>query len=268
MVLRTTASISVTLALVLLMAACSDDDGDAGPAGVTSTTASASSTTGPDPTLEPVVACETPSEDLPPVGEVDDAARGPADLDGDGRDDSITIYAFDGAFRMRAELAQATVDAALPIEDRTAEPAVLGGHDVDGDGTEELFFTAGQGAAATVVGVATLSQDRLGGGAREHCELTSVRGPDGSLLRVAVGASAATQQGLECRDDRLVELRGETTDGERYQWSETVMALEGAALSVVQTNGGTYRSPADAEEIRRLGTLTCGDIALSTVQGA
>lgn len=244
-------SLLVLVAMVLVamvLGGCSDEDGTDGAEGASTSTIRGTTTTG---RADPEVVCEESAVDLAPVGPVEEQAQEVVDLDGDGAGDLVTIYGEAGSFRVRADMEGTSVDAPLPIEDRTAEPRVLGGHDVDGGGTGEMFFEAARGAAAVVVGLVTLT---------DACELRSVRAPDGSLARFPVGASAATQQGLACRNDRLVALTGETTDGRQYQWSEVVMELEGAGLSVVSTDEGTYRSPADGAEIRRLGTLTCGDV--------
>jgi hypothetical protein len=152
-----------------------------------------------------------------------------------------------------AEIEGRPVELVLAIEDRTAEPRVLGRHDVDGDGAGEVFVELGRGAAAAVVGLVTVAGD---------CELAPVLGPDGFLAQLPVGASAATQRGVACRDDRLVELSGETTDGRTFRWTSRTLELVDTAFTVAETDEGTYTSPQDDEEIRRLGALDCGPVTL------
>lgn len=154
---------------------------------------------------------------------------------------------------LHARVADRDVEHRLAIEDRTAEPRVLGSHDIDGDGAEEVFVEVSRGAAAIVIGLVTVTSD---------CELATVQGPDGFVAQLPVGASAATQRGLACRGGELIELTGETDDGRTYRWSSRTFALVDDTLAVARTDQGTYTSPEDDEEIRRLGSLDCGSVTL------
>ena len=215
---------------VLGISGCGDDDGPA--ASGTSTTSSIG-----------------PSAQTTTTGIDDVDGERPC---GDGPNDARVSRRGD-QWVLEAEINGRPVEHVMALEDRSAEPRVLGRHDIDGDGDGELFVEIGRGAAAAVVGLVTLSDD---------CELATVLGPDGFVAQLPVGASAAAQQGVVCRDNQLNELNGETTDGRTYRWTSRTLELVGSALTVAETGEGTYTTPEDDEEIRRLGTLDCGPVTL------
>lgn len=220
----------------LLLAGCGDDsdDGDEPGASQASTTSSTSSGETADPSST------TTAGDAPAAA----CGRGPQNARVSARGDQWVLS---------AQVQGEPVERELLVEDRTAEPRVLGSHDVDGDGAVELFLEMGRGASATAISLITVT---------DECELATVQLPDGFIAQFPVGASAATQDGLACRDDQLMELHGETDDGRTYRWTSRTLSLDGATLAEVGGDNGTYTSPEDDDKIRRLGTLDCGAVSL------
>lgn len=240
-------SVAVAVSLLLATGACSTgSDDDEGTTGATTTSRPAASpTTADDQRCAPA--------DLTPLDSASPGATVTLDADGDDEPDSAGTYRTDEGWFLWVD-APGGGTVPIPMEDRTAEPRPLGGHDVDGDGADELFVEVSSGASASVVLLARVVD----------CTPLLVQAEGGGTvgLRFPVGASAATQQGLRCEGIHLVAVKAGTDDGSTYEWREDRFALDGDQVRRVDERSGMARSPADDGLIRSFGALECGEVRL------
>lgn len=234
----------VALALVAALGACGDDDdGDTAAATTappTTTTTEATTTTTAPPACPSVAVPDGAQE----VTELD------GDADGDGADDELRTYRVAEEWHLQVELAaEGGADLVVPSFGGTV--GVVGGADLDGDGTDEVWARTGSGASATIVGLARLVD----------CELVRVTFATGDLAELPVGGSVGTTAGLACDDGSGVTAFTATlTEGTSYDVAATSYRLEGTQL----VEAGTEATTADAtdESFLRYASFDCGDLSL------
>lgn len=236
------------VALGALGAGCSDDD-EAAPE--TTTTSERTTTTEATTTTTQPPACGAVA--VPPGAE--ELTEVPGDADGDGADDTLRTYRVGEEWHLQVELA-ADGGADLPLPSFGGAVGIIGGADVDGDGTDELWARTGSGASATIVGLA-----RLVG-----CELVRVTFASGELAELPIGGSVGTTSGLECRDapDDPADLIGYTAtlaDGTTYEVAAVRFALEGTSLVEQGTDTSTVDA-LDGDAFLPVTSFRCGDLVL------
>ncbi len=127
------------------------------------------------------------------------------DLDGDGDTDVMTVYGLGPessptAWRIRVETAAGEAfDSPLDADVSGLAPiTAVGGGDIDGDGTDELFSVVGAGASATIVAIHT----------RDGCDLVPLT-VGAAPAQFPVGGSVGSMGGLTCTEERtLIEWSG------------------------------------------------------------
>lgn len=251
-------------ALLLLLAAsataCGEGESSEPDASTTTASAKATTTTEADATTttEPEATaagtCDEGDAGDPPTAEEPGVSVAIVDADGDDLDDDVTVYPSGDPepWLLHIEWGAGGQSAAVVTPaSPDAGVEVLGGHDVDGDGDQEIFVRVGQGASASLVGLYEI----LG------CTPERVRN-GGSPAVFPVGASVGNQSGLACFSDLLVSYEGQTPDAETYEWAALHHALSGADLSVVDSETGTYTRPQDDGEIAALSNLDCPGVFL------
>ncbi|MGQ0432428.1 MAG: hypothetical protein ACT452_08485 [Microthrixaceae bacterium] len=244
------------LAVAVLLAACGTSKGD-GPGTTTTTTPGASTTTGATGTTGPTTSIATiQCADHPVSEEAADLQSETADLDGDGGDDTVRSYRLGEAeWHLNVALARGGgADLRVATYDNSVV-SVLGGADVDGDGADELWARTGQGASATIIGLA-----RLVG-----CELARVTAPGGEPAELPVGGSVGTASGVECdaRVDPTADLTTYTATNlgdDRYEVRATEHTLDGTML----VERGTHTSEATIGDsaFGRATSFSCDDLSL------
>lgn len=244
------------LAAATLLASCGKSDVD-GPGPTTTTTSQASTTTDPTDTSGPTSSIATVACAEHPVSEeAADVESETADLDGDGVDDTIRSYRLGEAeWHLNVALARGGgADLVVATYDGSVV-SVLGGADVDGDGADELWARTGQGASATIIGLA-----RLVG-----CDLVRVTAPGGEPAELPVGGSVGTASGVECdaQADPTADLTTYTATNmgdDRYEVRATEHALDGTML----VDRGTHTSQATIGDstFGRATSFSCDDLSL------
>lgn len=241
------------LIVAALLTACSKSPAD-GPGTTTTTTPRASTTTGPTGPTTSIATIKC--ADRPVSEEATDVQSEVADLDGDGIDDTVRSYRLGEAeWHLNVALARGGgADLRVATYDDSVV-SVLGGADVDGDGADELWARTGQGASATVIGLA-----RLVG-----CDLVRVTAPGGEPVELPVGGSVGTASGVECdaRVDATADLTTYTATNlgdDRYEVRATEHALDGTML----VDRGTYTSEATIgdDAFGRASSFSCDDLSL------
>lgn len=243
--MRRTVAVAALLVLTGALAACGDDDG-AGPPTSTTTTTEAPTTTEPTTTTEPEPAC-------PPVSVPEDAAEVTeldGDADGDGTDDELRSYRVDQEWHLQVELA-ADGGADLVVPSFGGSVGIIGGADVDGDDTDEVWARTGSGASATIVGLARLVD----------CELVRVTFPAGDLAELPIGGSVGTTSGLSCPDGGgLTAFTATLTAGTSYDVAAVTYRLEGTAL--VETGTENMAVDATDDTFIQYASFECGALTL------
>ncbi|MFV2039780.1 MAG: hypothetical protein ACC660_06015, partial [Acidimicrobiales bacterium] len=199
------------------------------------------------------------------AGDPTGATTALADFDGDGEDDQILVYRVgedtsEDTWRIRVEtVAGESFDSPLVLEVGSgADPAVLGGTDIDGDtSTDEIFAVVGAGASTILVAIIV----------RDECELVQA-GSGGQAQSFPVGGSLANIGGLECvaADDGATEsfiawtgtADFEAEDG-RYVMEGVEYQLRGSELIEI----GLRSVEANIREADFVyGQLSCGAVNL------
>ncbi len=116
------------------------------------------------------------------------------DLDGDGSDEYVSVVASDG-WHVVAEGSSLSSSVQLSGGADTVEARLVGGADVDGDGSQELFVATGGGAYVTEL--ALLGYD--------ECGLFEYALADESPVRFYSGASVGNGEAVLCSGDGLIE---------------------------------------------------------------
>ena len=219
------AALVVTIALV---AACSSNGGSS------SSTASSGATTAPS-TIAPSttattapMACATPPATAP--ASTVRATQGRADVDGDGTDDTVTVYgtgtdAAPGPWYVAVDVGGAIGRRQVVIADADPDDAnqnirYLGV--AEAGGAPVVFAVVGSGASATIVGLFQLV----------GCDLVRVQTPTKSLVTFTIGGTVTHLNGARCRGGHDLELlQALSDDGTTYSGSSAVAVVAVGALT-------------------------------------
>ena len=218
----------------------------------------------PTPTPEPPESVATEPCAAGLAGTPVAASTAPADVDGDGALDQVTVYGTGSAaspapWRIRVDFASGeATDSPIAI-DPNAAGIPIGGADVDGDGsTDEVFVAVGAGASAVIVAIYTLV----------GCDMMQATN-GGAPIGFPIGGSVQNLGGLQCIDtDRngvnntivawLATAVGDTGDG-TYAIEGVEYRLRGTELSEV----GVRTLQANVSEADFVyANLTCGGVSL------
>lgn len=258
--------LAVVAVAVLVLGACGDDGGDDGADGAGSTTSSAPSTTestddpgstttsdpeGTTTTAGPGGAC--PDEAPVPDGASDvQSAPLPFDGDGDGIDDDLSVFRFEDAWWVQVEWG-AGGSGAVTIDDAGMGARPLGGHDLDGDGTDEAWIAMSGPASGSLVGVVRT----------QGCGLWPVLDAgSGQPFVFPVTGSIGAFSGASCEsigDISLIQGQLVDEDAGEYEVGETPYTYDPAAGTV--TAGFGDGGGAGFDEVGSLATLACGNLA-------
>jgi hypothetical protein len=228
--------------LAVALGACGDDD-DAAPETTTSaapTTTDESTTT----TAPPACAPASVPDDAVEVSEAD------GDVDGDGSGDVLRTYLSGADWHLQVELA-ADGGADLVVPSFGGLVGIIGGADVDGDGTDEVWLRTGSGASATIVGLARLVD----------CDLVRVTFAGDQLAELPVGGSVGTTSGLECSGSTITAYTASLREGTTYDVTGTEYTLDGSVLTESGTSTATVDALDDAAFVP-VSTFSCGDLVL------
>ena len=253
--------------MALLLAACSGGGGKAAKTGKTTTTKELAppTTTLSASTLPPVtsatrttaapVACPDSAQ---PDGAAD-VSSAQADVDGDGKPDTVKVYRLGPAaqivsWHVRVERNGGGVaDLALSGQNPGAGAVKLvGGANAAGDGSDEIFVRVGSGASTVLVEAFAFRNCRV-----EALTL------NGEPLVLGVGGSVTHQDGVECTDadndksSDLVAYSAQSTDGKAFRGTTKVYKLSGSTLTLSRTDDLTYTVP----DKQHTG-FTCGSLTL------
>lgn len=161
------------------------------------------------PPLGSAEAPSDPCEPGPASGEVVSSAAVDLGGDGDGptagADDTLQVLRLsDGEWRLRIERAGApAIEGALEVDPLgEGVAAAIGGADIDGDGTDELFSIVGTGGELLVVAVHVVV----------GCELLPVA-LGGEPVAFPVGADTTTAASLSCADAGALAAHAEASAG-------------------------------------------------------
>ncbi|HSL57867.1 MAG TPA: hypothetical protein VK866_08500 [Acidimicrobiales bacterium] len=259
---------------LLLLAACSDDDSSdaadeaaattAGPATTVDDPATTSApTTAPPTTAGPTTtaapATTTPPDSCPDVAPVPAGAEGVQaatvayDGDGDGVDDTLSVFRHDGAWWVQVEWASGG-SAAVTVDDADIGLGMrpLGGHDLDGDGLDEAFLALGGPASGVIVAVI-----RTAG-----CGVTPVVDDASGLpFTFPVTASIGSFSGASCEGAGDLELVfGSLVDAALGEYEAGTVPYDLTPEGRMVAGPGDGGS-ASTDDVGALATLDCGDLA-------
>jgi len=221
-------------------------DGDDDAARSTTTTESTTTTTEATTTTTQAPAC--PAVSVP--DEAQEVTELDGDADGDGNDDELRTYRVgEEEWHLQVELA-ADGGSDLVLPTFGGGVGLIGGADVDGDGTDEVWARTGSGASATIVGLATLVD----------CTLERVTFPTGELAELPIGGSVGTASGLVCGDAVVTAYTATSTEGSTYEVVAVTYGLEGTAL--VERGTDTTTVEATDADFLRYTSFTCGNLSL------
>ncbi len=227
------------------------------PPATTSTTIGAATTTEPPATTSttlPATTTTVPSacpQAPPPAADAADATSIGADFDGDGLADVLSTYIVpsEARWHVRVEFGAGGSDDVQIVDSNMATPArPIGGHDVDGDGTNEAFVTVGSGASAVLVGLYDVAA----------CGLTRIT-IDADPAVFPVGATIGSVSGLACDVvGDLDRLFAQQVAEDEYEGGFEPFTLTGSVLTSGFGDGAGF----SAAEAAALATLDCGTLAL------
>ncbi len=256
----------LTTALALLVAACSGDDPPESvapppPVSTTTTSPPSSSSTTPPEDSTPSSSTSTPTGgggdcpaaegSLPPAGATD-VSEASTDVDGDGEADRVLAYRRgDGNRRVAVELAaggSAAVDASESTIDGPSPLSVLGGADLGGDG-QTVFVVTGGGASVVVVGLFQFVE----------CAMSRVLLQSGQPAEFPVGGGVTHADGLACAGGALVQRSATSTDGERFDTTDTRFQVDGNTL-VGQGAPVTDTLSGDEDALDAYSTIDCSTL--------
>ncbi len=177
-----------------------------------------------------------------------------ADVDGDGRDDAVTVHVVDDLTVAVAVEHAAGGRTVRSWSDETvatfAALRVAAVGDVEGDGDDDLWLVVGAGASAEVVSLVVA----------DGCDLD--RPLDGAVANAfAVGASVGAVSGVEClraddAADVAVHDAGRSQDG-AYRGTTTRWRVVDGALERVDVEPLAAEPGADPADVLRFGELGC-----------
>ncbi len=179
----------------------------------------------------------------------------PVDVDGDDLLDLMTVFREEETWGLRIDVGVGggVVEAILDVF--ALDPvAAIGGFDIEGDGSDELFVKVGSGAYATLIQLFDF----------EDCTITPITldaiddANDGVTAIFGVGASIGTVSALTCDGTQLWTLDANLSDdGTFYEVMEVPYTLSGSVL----TQGFGDGAIVAADE--SFGPLfSCGDLTL------
>jgi len=247
------------LLIAVALAACSlgeDSPALEGEVPPSETTISEPSTTTTRPTTTTSPACPEVERATSDEGEVERAL----DADGDGEEDVAQMFADDDGTRSLVVGLSAGGGAVEVLPDVGEEVALLGGADVDGDGSDELWLRVGSGAATVVLALYQL----------EGCRLEAVVFPNGDRVELPIGGSVANVVGAECASGResvvdreadLLVYEGRLVPGaaDEYEVTTTEHRLDRAVLTPSPDGSRTETSQPDLAVVAG---FRCGDLDL------
>ncbi len=223
---------------------------------VTTTIGAATTSGPPTPTSTTLPATTTTAApacpQAPPLAaDAADATFVGVDLDGDGLADLLSTYIVpsEARWHVRVEFGAGGSDDVQIVDSNMVGAArPIGGHDVDGDGTNEAFVTVGSGASALLVGLYDVAA----------CGLTRVTvGADPAVF--PIGATIGNVSGLACNVvgdlDRLFAQQVATDE---YEGGFEPFTLTGSVLTPGLGDGASF----SGAEAAALATLDCGTLAL------
>jgi hypothetical protein len=216
----------------------------------TSPASSTSSTEGPDTTPPP--SCP---KIFPGAGNPEQVDR-PADVDGDGRADTVSSFRAQGDpgehYVLQVSLAAgggATTD--IPADDGEASVAVLAGTAVDPhDPRQVVWVRVGSGAATTIVGAYHL----------DGCDLVAARFSNGDPVELPIGGTVGTVTGAACGsladpDADLLVYEATRLADERYEVVTTEYRWEDGTFTESPASAPTV---SDTDDPAALGHFACG----------
>ena len=259
----------------LVLASCATDTqsptttgATTGTSAITTTTTQAAatpSTTSPATTTEPIATTSTSTTTstttstapptscpaAPPLAAGTVAyAGGIGDFDGDGQSDQIATYqAGPDSWRLRVTFADGGgADAAITDAEDFAPPRPIGGFDIDGEGTDEVFISVGAGASTVQLGLFAVA----------GCVVSRVT-EGGAAAVFAVGASIGNVSGVVCPGDGTIHrVFAQYVAEDVYEGGFAPYALEGAVLTAFPGDGAGFT----ADEAFALAILDCGSLSL------
>jgi hypothetical protein len=173
-----------------------------------------------------------------------------ADFDGDATvDDLVTYTTGDQQWRIRVTFADGGgADALIADAEDFAPPRPIGGYDIDGDGTDEVFLTVGSGASTILIGFFDVAD----------CVATRIT--EGGVPAVfPIGASVGNVSGVSCPVVGEIHRNFAQYVAENdYEGGFEPFVLDGAVLTAGPGDGAAF----SAEEAFTLAVLDCGDLAL------
>ena len=239
-------SLTVTLALVLAVTACSgDDDGDDASSPDTTTT------TAPDVTIETssTTTAATAEGCTNPVEREEPANEGEVvDLDGDGQPDTVWVASPGDGRRVLGVTTAAGGGAKVDIE--SASPIAIQVLVADADDTPpvELFVSDNRGVQLW---------------AFDDCTLQPVTDPDGQPYLFDLGLRGYGT-GVGCTNGNLVGLNVVSEDVQgNVGWTSTVITRDALIADEGEVTEGTYKSPQDDPKIALLHQVTCNDLTMT-----
>ncbi len=203
----------------------------------TTTTTAPTTTTTAAPTTTTTAVRSTSTTALPtvcaPLSPIPASAMAvttvPVDVDGDALLDLMTVYRVEETWGLRIDvgIGGGVVEAILDVS--ALDPvAAIGGFDIEGDGTDELFVKVGSGAYATLIQLFDF----------KDCTITPITldtiddATDGVTAIFAVGASISNVNALNCDGTQLWTLAGDLSDdGTFYEVMEVPYTLSGSVLT-------------------------------------
>lgn len=251
-----------SLLVAVLLSACGGDDGESAASSTTaSVVTSVPALTAPTAPSTTTPATATPSTrpgcaDPAPEANATDVTSARADVNGDGRTDTVKVYR-DGppdqiaSWHLRAELGGGGgADLVLSgVDPGPAAVALVGPARVNGDASEEIWLRVGSGASTTLLGLFVF----------RACQLEAAT--LGGLQAVfPVGGSVRFRSGVECTDAGLAVYEAEGEGSPAYTGTTTVHRLNGATLTAGDGEPLSYSVSDPSAD--RYGTFTCGALTL------
>lgn len=167
--------------------------------------------------------------------------RSPGDVDGDGKNDRVTLEVKDCDHVLIARLTRVGVRRSL-FEEAISYPypRILGVVDINRDGKGEAFVEISRGASTMSVALFTLVNDEL-------IQVTL----DGSPVSLGVGGSVTHLDSIGCGTGKLVTTSLLTSSGDsqaddRNTGERAVYALEGSRLRLLKKTTHVFGPCTDA----------------------
>ncbi len=219
----TIAGLAAIAAITLVVLDVVDDDTET--AASTSTSSSSSSSTSSTTSTTAAAACA----DAPPPESDADRQTATADVDGDGEADEVTTYRVgETEWHFAVQLAAGGGHDLVMPNAGAGGVTLIGGADIDGDGSHELWAKVDSGASAEILGLFAFAD----------CEVRTVD-LDEAPATFPVGGSVGSSAGLDCAAPGIVVFSASSNDGQTYETTSTSYRLEAGELSFVGADAGT-----------------------------